>query len=533
METNVLYYGENLEILRKHIRDNAIDLIYLDPPFNSKKDYNILFKETSTQWSPAQVKAFEDTWHWDNQAESTYQEIVTKSPMKLAKLISAMREGIGANDVMAYLVMMAVRLAELHRVLKASGSLYLHCDPTMSHYIKLILDQIFGPTNFINEIVWKRSTAHSDIGQGAKHMGRLHDVILFYSKGNSFKCNMQFMDYDQEYLDNFYRHTEAGTGRIYRLGDLTAPGGDSKGNPHYEFLGITRYWRYSKDRMQELYAKGRIVQTKPGTVPLYKRYLDEMKGVPLQDLWDDILPIGAQAKERLGYPTQKPLPLLERIISYSSSEGDIVLDPFCGCGTAIVAANKLNRKWIGIDITHLAIAVMKRRLQDHFPGIQFKVVGEPMDFPSAKELAKQDRYQFQWWALSLIDARPVGEKKKGADKGIDGFIPFTDNGDSKFKRVIIQVKSGGVGVKDIRELRSVISNDPIGILLTLEEPTYPMKTEAAEAGFYQSPLWQKKFPRIQILTIEEVLSGKQPNIPPQSPPPKASPLKTAKQAELL
>ena len=533
METNVLYYGDNLEILRKYIPDSSVDLIYLDPPFNSKKDYNVLFRESDKEWSPAQVKAFKDTWEWDTQAEATYQEIITKSPMKLAQLISAMRDGIGANDVMAYLVMMAARLTELHRVLKPTGALYLHCDPTASHYLKLILDQIFGPINFRNEIIWKRSTAHSDIGQGAKHMGRLHDIIFFYSKTDNYKCNMQFMEYDQQYLDSFYRYIEPGTDKKYTLGDLTAPGGDAKGNPYYEFLGIKRYWRYSQEKMQELYKQGKIVQTKPGTVPRYKRYLDEMPGVPLQDIWDDILPIGAQAKERLGFPTQKPLPLLERIISYSSNEDDIVLDPFCGCGTSLVASHKLNRKWIGIDITHLAIAVMKRRLQDHFPGIQFKVIGEPVDFPSAKELAKQNRYQFQWWALSLIGARPLGEQKKGADKGIDGVIPFTDNDGAKLKRIIVQVKSGHAGVKDIRELKTVSSNDAIGLLLSLEEPTQPMKTEAVEAGFYESPLWNKKFPRIQILTIEEIFAGKQPNIPPPTPPPKAEKIKKVKQPKLM
>jgi len=533
METNVLYYGDNLEILRKYIPDESVDLIYLDPPFNSKKGYNILFRENDTQWSPAQIKAFEDTWRWDTKAEATYQEIITKAPMKLAKLISAMREGIGANDVMAYLVMMATRLAELHRVLKPTGSLYLHCDPTASHYLKLVLDQIFGPVNFRNEIVWKRSSAHSDIGQGAKHLGRLHDIIFFYSKSNTFTANMQFQPYDEDYLDAFYRYIEPTTGRRYRLGDLVAPGGAAKGNPYYEFLGVLRYWRYSKERMQRLYEQGRIVQTRPGAVPQYKRYLDEMPGVPLQDMWDDILPIGAQAKERLGYPTQKPLPLLERIVSYSSNEGDIILDPFCGCGTALVAAHKLNRRWIGIDITHLAIAVMKRRLQDHFPSIQVKVIGEPVDLPSAKELAKQDRYQFQWWALSLIGARPLGEKRKGADKGIDGVIPFPDDGGAKLKRVVVQVKSGHITVKDIRELKTVAGNDPIGVLLTLEHPTQPMRSEAAEAGFYESPLWQRKFPIIQILTIEEVLAGKQPNIPPPAPPPKAAPIRERKQPRLV
>jgi hypothetical protein len=292
--------------------------------------------------------------------------------------------------------------------------------------------------------------------------------------------------------------------------------GAAKGNPYYEFLGIERYWRYSKERMQELYEQGRIVQTKPGTVPMYKRYLDEMPGVPLQDIWDDILPIGAQAKERLGYPTQKPLPLLERIISFASDKKDVVLDPFCGCGTAIVAAQKLDRRWIGIDVTHLAITLMRSRLRDSFGTIKFEVIGEPNDLAGARALANQDRYQFQYWALGLIKARPLGEKKKGADKGIDGVIQFIDDATGKPKRSIIQVKSGRVGVNAVRELKAVTANEALGIFITLEPPTQPMTTEAVSAGFYHSPGWNKDYPKIQILTIEELLQGKTVDMPPQT-----------------
>jgi len=516
LKTNVLYYGDNLEILRKYIPENSIDLVYLDPPFNSKKDYNILFKENGGVESEAQIKAFTDTWHWTQTAENTYHDIVTNGPLKVGQLIGALHDAIGQNDVMAYLVMMATRLIELHRVLKPTGSLYLHCDPTASHYLKLVLDQIFGPANFRNEIVWKRSSAHSDIGQGAKHMGRLHDIIFFYTKSDNYTCNMEFIPYNEEYTSAFYRHIEPNTGRRYRLGDITGPGGAAKGNPYYEFLGVTRYWRYSKQRMQELYEQGRIVQAKPGAVPSYKRYLDEMSGVPLQDIWDDIQPVASQAKERQGYQTQKPLPLLERIIDYSTNEGDLVLDPFCGCGTALVAAQKLSRRWIGIDITHLAITLMRNRLHDSFPGIQFEVVGEPVDLASAKTLARQDRYQFQWWALGLIKARPLGEKKKGADKGIDGVIQFIDDPSGKPKRAVVQVKSGHVAVNAVRELRAVTAKDALGIFVTLEPPTGPMQTEAVGAGFYHSPGWNKDYPKIQILTIEELLHGKTVDMPPQT-----------------
>jgi site-specific DNA-methyltransferase (adenine-specific) len=537
METNVLYYGDNLEILRHrnesgdhdYFPDNSVELIYLDPPFNSQKSYNILFKERDTSWSPAQIKAFEDTWHWSTDTEATYRDLLVNAPTKVAQLLGALigepenPGGIGRNDVTAYLVMMTARLIELHRVLKPTGSLYLHCDPTMSHYIKLILDQIFGPANFRNEIVWQRFGSHND----PKRFGRITDSILFYSKTQSYRFKPIRGEYSESHLTKRFNYSDP-DGRRFWPNTCLAPG---RRGPRYEWNGHIANWRFTREKMEELDAKGEIYYSKTG-VPYRKNYLDSLPGQLVQNLWTDIKMTRSGA-ERLGYETQKPLALLERIIKASSSEGDIVLDPFCGCGTALVAAHKLDRKWIGIDITHLAIAVMKRRLQDHFPGIQIKVVGEPIDLPSAKTLARQNRYQFQWWALSLIGARPLGEKKKGADKGIDGVIPFTDDGGAKLKRVVIQVKSGGVGVKDIRELKTVASNDPIGVLLTLEAPTQPMETEAAEAGFYESPLWQRKFPRIQILTIEAALAGKQPLMPMAAPPPKATPLKTGKQPELL
>ena len=399
---NTLFYGDNLDILRDYLIDECVDLVYLDPPFNSSRNYNVLFKDEHGIDSEAQIVAFEDTWHWTTTTEHSYHHLITHGPSTIAVMITALRAFIGTNQMMAYLVMMAARLVELHRVLKSTGSIYLHCDPTASHYLKMILDTIFGPQNFRNEIIWKRTSAHSDTKQGnVVHMGRIHDVLLFYTKSDAALRKELYQPYDEEYIKSFYRYADP-DGRLYRLGDITGPGGAAKGNPQYEFLGVTRYWRYSQTRMQELYEQGRIVQSKPGGVPAYKRYLDEMPGVPLQDVWDDIFPLGAQAAERLGYPTQKPLSLLERIIQTSSNPGDIVLDPFCGCGTAIAAAQKLERKWIGIDITELSIALQKYRLEAMFPGITFKVVGEPEDIHDARKLAEADRYQFQWWALSLI-----------------------------------------------------------------------------------------------------------------------------------
>lgn len=376
METNVLYYGDNLEILRKYIPDNSVDLIYLDPPFNSKAAYNILFKEPTGEPSQAQITAFDDTWHWGEESERIFQEIIMRAPVNVAELITAFRNSIHQNDMMAYLTMMCIRLMELKRILKPTGSIYLHCDPTASHYLKITMDAIFGHENYRNEIIWKRSDAKGDTGQGAKHFGRVNDTILFYTKSDENVFNSLYGILNANYVERFYKYQDE-DGRRYKLDNMLGPGGAAKGNPIYEVMGISRYWRYSSKRMQELIAAGRVIQTKPGTVPMYKRYLDESKGTPLTSNWTDITHIRGWSNERLGYPTQKPESLLERIINASSNTGDIILDPFCGCGTALVAAQKLNRKWIGIDVTHLAIGIMKWRLDKIFPGIKYKVIGEP------------------------------------------------------------------------------------------------------------------------------------------------------------
>lgn len=524
---NLLYYGDNLNILREYIADESVDLVYLDPPFNSNRSYNVLFKDESGQEADAQITAFEDAWHWNPTTEQTYHALVTQGAARVGSMIGALHGFIGANQMMAYLVMMAARLVELHRVLKPTGSLYLHCDPTASHYLKIVLDTIFGPQNFQNEIVWKRTGAHSDRAQGkVLHMGRIHDIILFYTKTGDATRNEVYLPYSEEYLKSTYRHVDA-DGRRYRLDNLTGPGGASKGNPRYEFLGVTRYWRYSKEKMEELYRQGRIVQTKPGRVPAYKRYLDEMKGVPLQDVIDDISSLQASAAERLGYPTQKPLALLERIVQASSNPGDVVLDPFCGCGTTVVAAQKLGRRWIGIDVTHLSIALMKYRLKDAFGLLEKKdyvVRGEPEDESSAQQLAQDNRYQFQWWALSLVKARPLGGEagrrrgKKGKDRGIDGVITFIDEAGGKAKQIVVQVKSGQVRSGDVRDLRGVVEREgaAIGLLVTLEAPSRDMVAEAAAAGFYHSPGWDKDYPRLQILTVADLLGGAAVQMPQQA-----------------
>ena len=513
MDSNSLYYGDNLDILRRYVSDESVDLIYLDPPFNSNQTYNILFQEKDGSQSASQIQAFGDTWHWDETAARAYEETV-EAGGQVAEAMQAFRKLLGTNDILAYLSMMAPRLVELRRVLKATGSLYLHCDPTASHFLKLLMDAVFGPANFRTEIIWKRTSAHSDTKQGRRQHGRIHDVLLFYTKNDNWNWNPVFVEYDREYVDQFYKHLEAETGRRYGLDNLTGPGGAAKGNPSYAVMGVTRYWRYSKERMQALIEAGRVVQAKPGAVPRYKRYLDEMPGVPLQDVWTDIPPIASQAAERLGYPTQKPVALLERLIRASSNDGDTVLDPFCGCGTTIAAAEKLGRRWIGIDITHIAIALIRYRLGDSFgKDCRFELNGEPTSLPDARALAKQDPYQFQWWALGLARARPV-EQKKGADRGIDGRLYFHDEGKAgKTKQIIFSVKAGHVTVSQIRDLVGVINreNAQIGAFLSLEPPTAPMRREAASAGFYESP-WGKH-PCIQLLTIEELLEGKSIDYP--------------------
>ena len=522
MDTNVLYYGDNLEILRKHIPDESVDLIYLDPPFNSSATYNILFKEPGGKSSQAQMSAFEDTWHWGLESERALQEIAASpiAPAATKEFMSVLPNLVGKRtDMSAYITMMCVRLIELRRVLKDTGSIYLHCDPTASHYLKLLMDTIFGVQNFRNEIVWKRTNAKS---LAFTRFASNHDIILRYTKSEKWVWNPQYTEYDPEYLKIFYKYIEEGTGRRYRLDNLANP---NKNRPHltYEFLGVTRVWRWTKERMQDAYNKGLIIQSKPGGVPAFKRYLDEQQGTPIGDTWNDIPPIQSHSSEGLGYPTQKPEELLERIIKVSSNEGDIVLDPFCGCGTAVVAAQNLKRKWIGIDITHLAIGLMKWRLKNLTPPAKFTVIGEPKDLTGAQELAAQDKYQFQWWAVAEIGGQPYGEKKKGADAGIDGYTYYMDEKD-KIKKAIISIKGGhNANVSMIRDLGHVIDREKadIGILISIDEPTRPMVEEAAMKGFYHSPLG-RDYPRLQILTIAQILEGKRPDIPPWiAPVPKA------------
>jgi site-specific DNA-methyltransferase (adenine-specific) len=527
---NKLYFGDNLQILREHIDSESVDLVYLDPPFNSNANYNVLFAESSKKKSVAQIQAFSDTWHWANDgpdsSEMLFHDLV-KTGSKPGELLASLRKFLGTNDMMAYLVMMAPRLIELHRVLKPTGSLYLHCDPTASHYLKLLLDAIFGTEHYQNEIVWKRTTTHND----SKTWSRVADIIFFYTKSDEFTWNVPRAKHSDKYIETKYRY-EDGDGRLYQLHDMTSP--NPRPNMMYEWKGFPyppKGWRFELSTMQELDAAGRIwyPTNEDGSFdttkrPRIKRYLDETDGGGIMGtIWTDIFPINSQAQEKLGYPTQKPLALLDRILSASSNKNDVVLDPFCGCGTTVDAAQKLDRRWIGIDITHLAISLIKNRLHTghKLTSADYEVSGAPTDLETARALAETNRYQFEWWALGLVEAQPASDKKKGADKGIDGKIVFFDDESGQPKYAVVQVKSGHVNRGMVSTLNSDRQREKaeIGLLVTLEEPTKPMIEEASSAGIYEPQYYAKhKFPRIQILTIGELLAGhKRAQIPEFAP----------------
>ena len=526
---NTLYFGDNLEILKRHISEESVDLIYLDPPFNSNRDYNILFREQSGAESPSQIKAFGDTWNWAGAAESWHNFTTLCPSPKVIELMQGFHNAIGENDVLAYLVMMAPRLYHLHRVLKSTGSLYLHCDPTASAYLRLILDCIFSPKNFKNEIIWKRTSSHND---AKRKYGRVSDTLFYYTKSyDEYTFNVQRADYSDRHLTKFYQFVEEETGRKYALDNMRSP--SPRPNLTYDYKGYKPHangWSISQEKMEQLDSEGRIhfPANKEGRIRL-KRYLDEMAGVPLGNVWEDIRPIQSQAKERLGYPTQKPLALLERIIMASTNPGDVVLDPFCGCGTAIVAAQKLGRSWIGIDITPIATSLVQKRLFDSFGAkdtrllskddpaqrISFATQGLPTDLAGAKLLYEKDisHKDFEMWAVGLIPAIP--QEKKGADRGIDGIAYFHDN-PKKPSKAVVQIKGGHVTANQIRDLLGVMTAEKaqLGFFVTLEAPTKPMKEAALSAGYYTPPSGVgRRVEALQIRTIEDLLEGRDFDFP--------------------
>lgn len=474
IDTRVIYCGDNLEQLKK-LPDACVDLIYIDPPFNSNRNYEVFWGETKEK------RSFED------RHESTQ----------------------------AYIDYMRPRCVELARVLKKTGSFYYHCDWHASHYVKVMLDQIMGENNFVNEIIWKRNSSHNDAKQGSKHFGRTHDSIFLYGGGEESTFNHQYTPYDEEYVETFYKNVEPGTGRRFMYDNLTGPGGAAKGNPLYEFLGVTRYWRYKKERMEELHAQGRIVFRPNGEVPRLKRYLDEQKGMPIGSVWTDIRPLINFGKEALGYPTQKPIALLERIINTSSNPNDIVLDAFCGCGTALVAAQNLGRQWIGIDISPTACRVMAKRLRDvcnmreSEPGHRAK---DPRSFIvrdlpwTIEKLRQIPPFEFENWAVIALGGIP--NKVQVGDMGIDGRIfpvgTKPSDKDSMFAGdwFPVQVKQmDKVGRPDIDQFEAV------------------MEREDRQRGFFvafgfssdatsEAAAFHRRTKRvIKLITVQEILDG--------------------------
>ncbi|PXA83816.1 site-specific DNA-methyltransferase [Nostoc sp. 3335mG] len=540
--SNRLYYGDNLDVLRAHVRDESVDLVYLDPPFNSNTGYNLLFASAASSRVEASIEAFDDTWTWGEASQDAMLDIDGGTNRTLQVMMRAMHDALGDSPLMAYLAMMAVRLVELHRVLKASGSLYLHCDPTASHYLKLVLDAVFGAGNFRSEVIWKRTSAHNS----AKRWGPIHDVIFFYSKSTDYLWNRIFTDYDKSYVERYYRHTDD-RGR-FRLSDLTASGvrnGES-GQPwngfdptihgrHWAIPGIIK--QSFPDAPPDLKTLGwldlldehrHVVGSGEGEGwPHFKRYLHAMEGQSPQDIIDDIHPLGQRHAERLGYPTQKPRALLERIIAASSNPGDVVLDPFCGCGTAVDAAQKLGRRWIGIDVTHIAIGMIEDRMREGYPGIQFETIGVPRDLASAERLAADDPHQFQQWVSWQVGGYP--RDKKGGDRGIDGWFNYLSAG-GKVESGVISVKAGdSVNPTMVRDLGRVMERDKFrfGLFIMKSLPTRGMREEAALHPTIETEFG--RFPALQIVTLAELMHGHRPKLPPLiSPVKKATRVETRK-----
>ena len=517
---NRLYYGDNLRVLRDEIGPESVDLIYLDPPFNSNRSHNVFLKTPLGEESDAQIEAFRDTWTW-NTATSKQYDVLTegRESQDMARVLRAMYELLGPSDVMAYLVMMAPRLHEMERVLKPTGSIYLHCDPTSSHYLKLLMDAIFGAKRFGSEIVWKRSSAHSDTKQGRRQYGHIHDTLLFYTKGPTWTWNAQYTPYDARYVREFYSHTEAGTNRRYRLGDLTAakPGGDVSYEWHGRRPYKGRYWAYSRENMDQMLADDRIyLPAKPDGVPSYIRFLDEMPGVPLQDIWTDLGP--APPSERLsGYPTKKPKALLDRIIATSSNPNDVVLDPFCGCGTTIESAQRLGRLWIGIDIAYIAVDVIVKSLGDSIADT-YQCRGIPTDLHAAAALWNSNPLDYERWAVSLVNGWP--NKKQVGDKGVDGRIRFhTDVGHQG--TCIVSVKGGRqIFPSMVHQLMGAVTHHraEMGLLIVHDHVTKGMTEIANHSDSYTLPFTGAVYPRIQIVTVADLLSHRLPSLPTAIPP---------------
>jgi site-specific DNA-methyltransferase (adenine-specific) len=497
--SGILYCGDNVEVLTEYVPSESVNLVYLDPPFNSRRTFNIVYKG-----SQAQETAFKDYWSWE-EAAGTYARLIDSPqiPRRLRSTLRSLHDLLvdDDSDLLAYLAMMSPRLVALHRVLKPTGSLYLHCDPTASHYLKVLLDSIFGAARFLNEVVWQRTNVHSD----AKRWSPVSDTLLFYAKGDGVTWNPTYLPHSAEYVSSKYRHVDA-DGRRYRLDNMTSP--NPRPNMTYEWKGHApppNGWRFSRETMQKLDADGRIwYPDSKSKRPQFKRYLDEMQGTLLGNVWTDIDPINSQAAERLGYPTQKPLPLLERIVKASSNPGDLVLDPFCGCGTTIEACERLGRRWIGIDIARKAVEVIEGRFAK-LELVPPTVVWHPVDVAAASALAQRSGQQFEEWVLRRI--RAARQRKR--DRGIDGEAFFRET-DGRTWHALVSVKGGTMNPAMVRDLRGTLEREraDIGVLVSMLEPSKEMKLEAARAGHLQISDADGPIPRLQLVTIEQIFAGR-------------------------
>ena len=530
--TNRLYYGDNLDVLREHIGDASVDLIYLDPPFNSNAGYNVLFKSAAGTGAVASIEAFGDTWVWGTSAQEALLDIASGTNRPLTVMMEAMRSAVGENPLMAYLAMMAVRLVELHRVLKPTGSLYLHCDPTASHYLKLVLDAVFGAENYQAEVIWRRTNSRSTSGKWP----RLHDTIFHYSRTPAALFHQQAAPGDLAKIP----HTliTGKDGLKYNTFELTGAGRTKTGETgkpwrSFDPNAMGRHWGYSHRQLDEWVAGDLIHFPAKGGFP--RRRAQEQfdplnRPVTVGDVWTDIDRLNQTAKERLGYPTQKPRALLERIISASSNPGDVVFDPFCGCGTAVDAAEKLNRRWIGIDITHLSIGMIEDRMRSGYPGIAFETIGVPKDLASAERLAAEDPHQFQQWVCWQVGGFP--REKKGGDKGVDGWFNYEwadpdRPGARLIETGVISVKAGdNVNPNMVRDLGRVMERDRhrFGLFVMKGLPTKGMRDEAASQPLVETQ-WGR-FPALQIVTLAELFRGMKPGLPPL-----VSPVKKATRVE--
>lgn len=511
-----LLYGDNLHVMREKLGKHSVDLIYLDPPFKSDTNYNLLYRNMTGKPVPESVEAFFDTWELD----TAKLEVARNMPRLMSESgvedqfvqfwdvwIRALKDT--QPELLAYLIYMVERLLHMKSLLRPTGSIYLHCDPTASHYLKVMMDGIFGHDNFRNEIIWKRTSAHSS----ARRYGPVHDTILFYTAGDKYTWNKLYQPYEKSYIEAFYTHSDP-DGRVWRRSDMTGAG-TRNGETGAVWRGIDvtakgRHWAWPPAKMDEMDRDGRVHwPAKEGGMPMLKRYLDEQPGVPAQDIIDDIGPIHNMSSERLGYPTQKPIALLERIIQASTNKGDVVFDPFCGCGTTIYAAEKTEREWIGCDIAILSIRLIRDTLTGNryrlVEGDSFVLDGVPASVDQAQELFLSHPLQFQHWIVERLGGFPM--KKKVADRGIDGRMYFETR--AGLKQVILSVKGGKLKPTDVRDLRGTMEREqaPMGALLSLQTPSKAMRQEAAEAGVFE--YGGVNYDRIQLLTVEQIVERHQ------------------------